>query len=231
MTADPRETALRARFDVAETEIAVRDEVVCLLRPESADALISEAEFAVDERLPYWADVWPSSIVLAGHVRALPGEGRTLLELGCGLGLVATGATRAGFDVLATDYYEDALRFAELNVERNAGRPLRAMHLDWRALPDELPRFDVVVASDVLYELKYAELVADIVRRTLKPDGEGWIADPGRLASGPFLDECARRGIQHETAQEVPWVDGSIRQTIRLHRLWWPRLSSRSFPA
>lgn len=231
MTADPRETALRARFDVAETEIDVRDEPVRLLRPESADALISEAEFAVDERLPYWADVWPSSIVLAGHVRALPGEGRTLLELGCGLGLVATGATRAGFDVLATDYYEDALRFAELNVERNAGRPLRAMHLDWRALPDELPRFDVVVASDVLYELKYAELVADIVRRTLKPDGEGWIADPGRLASGPFLDECARRGIQHETAQEVPWVDGSIRQTIRLHRLWWPRLSPRSFPA
>ena len=70
MTADPRETALRARFDVAETEIAVRDEPVRLLRPESADALISEAEFAVDERLPYWADVWPSSIVLAGHTSA-----------------------------------------------------------------------------------------------------------------------------------------------------------------
>lgn len=229
MTADDgREAALRQRFDVAESEVAVRDEAVRLLRPASADALISEAEFAVDERLPYWADVWPSSIVLAGHVRALPGAGRTLLELGCGLGLVATAATRAGFDVLATDYYEDALRFAELNVERNAGRPLRARHLDWRALPDELPRFDVVVASDVLYELKYAELVADVVARTLTRRGEGWIADPGRVASGPFLDECARRGIQHEAAAEVPWVDGAIRQTIRLHRLWWPQVASRA---
>jgi predicted nicotinamide N-methyase len=227
VTDDPREVALRGRFDVTETEIAVGDETVRLLRPASADALISEADFAVDERLPYWADVWPSSIVLAGHVRAMAGAGRTLLELGCGLGLVATSATLAGFDVLATDYYEDALRFAELNVERNAGRPLRAMHLDWRDLPDELPQFDVVVASDVLYELQYAELVADIVRRTLKPEGEGWIADPGRLASGPFLDECARRGIQHETAAEVPWVDGAIRQTIRLHRLWWPRVAAR----
>ena len=222
VTPDEREAGLRQRFDVSEAELVVRDEPVVLLRPASADALISEADFAVDDRLPYWADVWPSSTVLAGHVRDMPGAGRTLLELGCGLGLVATAATRAGFDVLATDYYEDALRFAELNVERNAGRPLRAMHLDWRALPDELPRFDVIVASDVLYELKYAELVADVLARALKPDGEGWVADPGRIASGPFLDECARRGIQHETAAAVPWVDGAIRQTIRLHRLWWP---------
>ena len=227
MTPDEREAGLRGRFDVTETELAVRDEPVRLLRPASADALISEADFAVDDRLPYWADVWPSSIVLAGHVRDLPGTGRTLLELGCGLGLVATGATRAGFDVLATDYYEDAMRFAELNVERNAGRPLRTRHLDWRALPDELPTFDVVVASDVLYELKYAELVADVFARTLTRQGEGWVADPGRVASGPFLDECARRGIQHETAAEVPWVDGEIRQTIRLHRLWWPQVPPR----
>jgi len=230
VTPEEREAELRRRFDVVEAELAVRDEPVRLLRPASADALISEADFAVDDRLPYWADVWPSSTVLAGHVRDMAGHGRTLLELGCGLGLVATAATRAGFDVLATDYYEDALRFAELNVARNAGRPLRAMHLDWRALPDDLPKFDVIVASDVLYELKYAELVADVVARALKPEGEGWIADPGRIASGPFLDECARRGIQHETAAEMPWVDGTIRQTIRLHRLWWPRVAARSVP-
>ena len=80
--------------DVAESELTVRDEPVRLLRPASADALISEADFAVDDRLPYWADVWPSSIVLAGHVRGLDGSGRTLLELGCGLGLLGTAAMR-----------------------------------------------------------------------------------------------------------------------------------------
>ena len=222
-----READLRQRFDVAEAEVAVGDDEVRLLRPRNADDLISEADFAVDDRLPYWADVWPSSVVLATHVRAMDGTGRTLLELGCGLGLVATAAAQAGFDVLATDYYHDALRFAELNVARNAGRPLRAMHLDWRDLPDDLPTFDVVVASDVLYELRYAELVADVVARTLKRDGEGWFADPGRIASGPFLDECARRGIQHETAAELPWVDGAIRQSIRLYRLWWPQVAPR----
>jgi len=216
------ERDLRARFDVVEGTVRVAGRDVTLLRPRSADALISEADFVNDERLPYWADVWPSSIVLAGHVAAMRGTGRRLLELGCGLGLVAAHAARAGFDVLATDYYEDALRFAALNVRRVAGVAPATLHLDWRALPAELPRFDIVLASDVLYEPAYAELVADVLARTLAPRGEAWIADPGRLAAGMFVDECARRGIQLERARRVPWVDGDIRQTITLYRLWLP---------
>ena len=67
MTVDPREAALRERFDVVEADVPVADEPTLLLRPASADALISEADFAVDERLPYWADVWPASVALATH--------------------------------------------------------------------------------------------------------------------------------------------------------------------
>ncbi|MFM8780678.1 MAG: methyltransferase domain-containing protein, partial [Gemmatimonadota bacterium] len=40
----------------------------------------------------------------------------TALELGCGLGLVTLAAQRAGYAVTATDYYEDALRFAARNT-------------------------------------------------------------------------------------------------------------------
>jgi ETFB lysine methyltransferase len=161
-------------------------------------------------------------------VRAMDGDGRTLLELGCGLGLVAAVAVERGFDVLVTDYYDDALRFAELNVLRHAGRAPASLHLDWRALPDDLPRFDVVVASDVLYEQAYAELVSEVFARAMKRDGEGWVADPGRIGSGPFLDESARRGLQHEQPIEVPYVDGEIRQTIKLHRLWFPQPAPRT---
>ncbi len=216
------ERELRTRFDVVETPVPVGDDQVTLLRPRSADALISEEDFVADERLPYWADVWPSSTVLARHVRSLRGGRRRLVELGCGLGLVSAHAALAGFDVLATDYYEDALRFAELNVARVAGVPLRTRLLDWRALPADLPRFDLVIASDVLYEPGYAALVAEVFARTLAPRGEGWVADPGRVATGLFLDECARRGIQLERAAQRPFMDGEIRQTITLYRLWLP---------
>jgi predicted nicotinamide N-methyase len=124
--------------------------------------------------------------------------------------------------VLATDYYEDALRFAELNVGRVTGTALRTLHLDWRALPADLPRFDVVLASDVLYEPAYAELVAEVFARTLGPRGEGWVADPGRVATGLFIDEVARRGIQLERAEKRTFTEGDIRQTITLYRLWFP---------
>ena len=82
-----------------------------LWRPASVDDLISEEDFAVDERIPYWADCWPSARVLAEHIAGSCGGGRRMLELGCGVGLVSLAAAAAGFDVLATDYYADALEF------------------------------------------------------------------------------------------------------------------------
>ena len=41
------------------------DGSVSLLHPASAEDLINEQDFERDERLPYWADKWPSSFVLA----------------------------------------------------------------------------------------------------------------------------------------------------------------------
>lgn len=217
--ADELEGALRARFDLVVEPAPVGEARVALRRPASPEALISEDDFLHDERLPYWADLWPSAQVLAAHVHALPGDGRTLLELGCGLGLVSAVAAAAGFDVLATDYYADALHFTTLNVVRHAGRLPRTRLVDWRALPSDLGRFDVVVASDVLYERPYATLVADVYAQTLAPDGEGWLADPGRLALGAFVEACSARGLRVERVREVPYEQGAMRQRIALHRL------------
>ena len=132
--------------------LRVDDRELSLIHPANAEDLIDEAEFERDERLPYWADIWPSARVLATHVARLKGRGRSLLELGCGAGLVATSAALAGFRVCATDYYEDALRFTELNVAEHTGEVPETRLVDWRKLPRDLGRFDLVVGSDVLYE-------------------------------------------------------------------------------
>lgn len=225
MPADPaaeiagREAELRARFDVAETEVPLERSTVLLRRPADADVLISEDDYARDERLPYWADLWPSAVVLAKHLEGLEGRGRTLLDLGCGLGLASAVAARGGFDVTPSDYYEDALAFAELNVLRHSGRLPVGRHLDWRDLPEEMDRYDAVIASDVLYEREYAILVAEIFHRALAPDGEGWLSDPGRLAVGSFLIECARRGLEVERYAEVSFEEGKQRQRITIFRL------------
>ena len=210
---------LGRRFRTTESVLLIGDRRVTVLHPESADDLIDEVEFERDERLPYWADIWPSARVLASYVARLDGRGRSLLELGCGAGLVATAGVIAGFRVCATDYYEDALRFTTVNVAEHTGQMPETRLVDWRALPTDLGRFDLVVGSDVLYERSYGRLVARAIDITLTRGGEAVIADPGRIAAEDFIRDAAERGLRLAAREAVPFVDGAIRQTIALYRL------------
>lgn len=171
---------------------------VSLRKPRSAESLINDDAFSADERLPYWADIWPSSRALAGYVRGLDGHGRSLLELGCGVGLVSVTALQAGFTVTATDYYAEAMQVTRLNTARLVGdgeSRLATREVDWRALPADLGTFDVVVAADVLYEREYAELVSNAIRRTLKPGGLALVSDPGRAALEAFREAARASGL------------------------------------
>lgn len=190
-----------------------------LRRPESAEALIREEDFARDERLPYWADVWPSARVLADALPAVAlarGAGTRLLELGCGAGLVAAQAARCGFDVTATDYYPEALEFARWNAWVNGGREIATAVVDWRALPTDLGWFEVVVASDVLYERPYGPLVAQAIRGTLARGGIALVADPGRVGAEGFRATSASLGLSVAHAGREVVTDGAVTHTVDL---------------
>lgn len=210
---------LMRRFRTAESTFRIAGQDLSLMHPANSEDLIDEADFERDERLPYWADVWPSGRVLAEHVAGLRGEGKSLLELGCGAGLVAAAAALAGFDVCATDYYEDALQFARVNVASLSGQIPRTRLVDWRELPTDLGRFDYVVGSDVLYERSYGPLVARAIDVTLKRNGEAIIADPGRIAAEEFVRDAAQRALRLAGNEEIQFTEGVIRQRIRLYRL------------
>lgn len=219
----PELQALDRRFVLAHVSVTVGDGEISLETPRSADELINEIDFEHDERLPYWADVWPSSTALAAVVAKLDGAGKRALELGCGLGLVTIGALRAGFDVLATDYYEDALLFARRNGLSATGREPHTRHVDWRSFPTDLGAFDLVLASDVLYEREYATLVADAIVASLAPGGVALVADPGRVALLSFVTACEQRGCNVGIRTRVPWTDGTAKQTITIHEITRPR--------
>lgn len=210
---------LRERFDVVETPVEVAGHRWTLLHPRSAEALISEPDFEKDERLPYWADLWPSSRVLADVLARHHGNGRRALELGCGSGLVACALASAGYAVTASDYYHEALAFTAENVRRACGVEIATMHLDWRTLPDELPMWDLVVGADVLYERPYGEIVAGVLDRTVAPGGAAIIADPGRIALEPFMDAARVRGLTLDEGWEVPWAQEGQRHTVRVRVL------------
>ena len=129
------EATLRARFDLREERFAHAGFSIDVLLPRAADALIDEAEFEADERMPYWADLWPSARALARHLLEHPPREQRIVELGAGLSLPSLALRGLGLHPLATDYYGDALRFAEVNAVRNGLAPLRTEMLDWRHPP------------------------------------------------------------------------------------------------
>lgn len=95
-----------------ERRIDINGRPLSVWRPPDMESLIDLVAFDEDERIPYWADVWESAIVLAETLAAGDGHGLSLLELGCGLGLPSLAAARAGFTVTATDYESPALEGA-----------------------------------------------------------------------------------------------------------------------
>jgi ETFB lysine methyltransferase len=226
-TLSPEQTAivqqtlddLNAQFDVVRSEIRIGPRIVTLHHPRDADDLIDEAAFAIDERLPYWADVWPSARVLAERILTTPVDDRRLLEIGCGSGLVSVAAAMAGFEVTATDYYDEALKFTALNVLVNTGVLIETRTADWRRFPHDIGRFELVVASDVLYEQEHATLIASVLDRTLTGRASALIADPGRLAAPQFVEQCKERGMPAAIVDRVPYEDGPIHQTIDLYEV------------
>jgi predicted nicotinamide N-methyase len=223
LAGDALDEALARGFTVAEERLLIgagpNAREVVLRKPQNADHLISEAEYVLDERLPYWADLWPSSRVLAGALLDERGAGRRLLELGCGLGLDTIAAMFAGFEVTATDYYEQAIHMTRANAVRNLGREPRVQMVNWRDWPDAIGTFDVVMAADVLYEKEYAVLVAQCLARALSPAGEAIIADPGRLALPAFREQLPLHGLTLVGTVRVPFEEGPVKQEIQLLRI------------
>ena len=211
--------ALTRRFRTSVEDATVDEHTFSILKPANPDDLIREEDFVKDERLPYWADVWPSSIILAGKLLELDGHGKSALELGCGVGLSTLAATSAGFDVLSTDYYEDALDVTRANVFRNLGKIARTRLVDWRHLPLDLGTFDLIFASDVLYENEYAKLLPVLLRGLLSSDGIVMIADPGRVAAPVFVEACAEHGLVIRKKETRPFEAGEIQQKIDIYEI------------
>lgn len=211
---------LRGLTELTETLVEVGDRTYRMTHPAAADALIDEEEFAQDERLPYWADLWPSSVALARHLSE--GEhlgGRRTIELGCGVGLPSIVALAQEADVVATDHYEAALDFARYNALVNLGREVRTQNLDWHAPRTAGPGyFDLVLVADVLYERRNVAALTALIPTLLVPGGEILLADPGRKNAPVFLEGMRDKGFGLSTEECLVPSDGRTVTTF-VHRL------------
>ena len=160
-----------------------------ILRPRDSEALLDEEAFEHEEYLPYWAELWPSALALARVVAERPLARARVLELGCGLGLPSVVAALGGARVVATDWSPDALVFTALNAERN-GAAVGTLLCSWSQPEPLVGRgpWDLVLASDVLYERRNVELLLELLPRLVDESGEILLTDPGRPAAQAFED-------------------------------------------
>jgi predicted nicotinamide N-methyase len=191
---------------VEERTVVAGHELV-LLRPEDPERLIDEDRFATDEFMPYWAELWPSGVALAGYVARLDVHGRRVLELGCGLALPTFAAALGGADVLASDWAPEALELVARNAAGN-GIAVRTAPHDWHAAAglEGERRFDLVLAADVLYEERNAAPLLTTLAAVLADHGAALVADPGRRHAPAFFDAARAAGwsVAHHATDVLP---------------------------
>ncbi|RBD00766.1 hypothetical protein BRN42_25425, partial [Xanthomonas oryzae pv. oryzae] len=127
-----------------------------------------------------FGQVWPAGQLLAEAMATRAIEGKRILELGCGLGLASLVLRRRGADVVASDYHPLAEVFLAYNAALNALKSVPYRRLDWDAGAQNMGQFDMIIASDVLYETRHASMLAKLIPELAKPSCEIVISDPGR---------------------------------------------------
>ena len=135
-------------------------------RDFSTGPLAPETMRAVIKSPAYWAFCWGSGLAAASYILKNPElvKDKNICDLGCGSGVVAIAAKKAGAkNVWACDIDQDALVASKLNSLINN------VKLDFIQNLEELPeKVDLMFMADVLYDKNNCSLINSSLERSQK---------------------------------------------------------------
>jgi predicted nicotinamide N-methyase len=192
-------------------------------RPGNADTLcehpLVRAAFAADNYLPYWADLWPAARMLAKVIiRETWPPGLQALEIGCGLGLPGVAALSRGLRVTFSDCDATALRFAAGNALLNGFDNFTTLQMDWRH-PQRDVQFPLLLASDLIYEMRNVPPLVALIKQLLRPGGECLLTDQDRVPSHVLRDTLTAEGLPFTTQTLRAGEPGGRRVKGTLYRI------------
>jgi predicted nicotinamide N-methyase len=225
-TAAPPETVLAQLGPLTRERVIIEDRTFLIERPAQSDRLLDDPAvheaFNRDEYMPYWADLWPAARMLAKAILREPwAPGQEALEIGCGLGLPGIAALAMGLRVTFSDYDPCALRFAAENARLNGFDAFRTMSLDWRHPPAGLC-VPILLASDLIYELRNVDPIVDFIKGVLAPGGLCLVTDQDRVPSLALREALEREGLCFATQLMRAGEPGGRRVKGTLYRITKP---------
>lgn len=199
------ETTIEVGAITLSLQLIDQDYVIDRLVEEDAD---------LEQRNPYFGLVWPSAIVLARQIEARTDlAGKRVLDIGCGPGLLGIVAARKGAHVTFLDLMPEGVALAKSNAAR-CGVDGAFVCADIRDESRIRGRFDLLIASDVLYERPLVAALLDALDQRLTPNGIALFSDPTRPTAHGFAHEVKHRGFIVDENQTSFSDDGRV-LTIR----------------
>jgi len=115
--------------------------------------------------------------------RIAPLQGKRVLDVGCGGGILADAMARRGADVLGIDLAAKPLKVAQLHAIEAATPRIAYREVAVEALADEMPEgFDVVTCMEMLEHVPDPGSVVAACARLVKPGGWAFFSTINRNA-------------------------------------------------
>jgi predicted nicotinamide N-methyase len=129
---------------------------------------------------PLFGMVWPSARMLANAMQTHDIAGKRILEIGCGLALASLVIHRRLGDITASDCHPLTAAFLADNVLRNDLPVLKYQTGHWGRENLGLGQFDLIIASDVLYERDQPETLSQFIHQHSADPVNIIVLDPDR---------------------------------------------------
>ncbi len=201
-----RESELR-RFPLRRRDVEGAGGKLRIVAPKSSRDLLLLGWS--QKQLPHWADIWPASVAVARRLmRDRNVEGRTVVDLGCGVGVAGVAAGMCGARVRFLDRDPHALDFAKFNARSNGVADYEALVFDWTEAT--VPIGDLLILADLAYEFRHVRPLLRQIESFVAGGGEAWLLDPDRPTGNDLFAALPDIGVTEVHPIETNW-DGSKR--------------------
>ncbi|MDP3480604.1 MAG: methyltransferase, partial [Desulfoprunum sp.] len=206
---------IKGKYTLTFDKLKIGEHTLRLLKIADLEEILGDKDpFADVSQFPFWIKLWDAALLLSYVLTMIPErKGKTLLELGAGLGAPGLAAAASGFAVTISDYEEIIMDFQRVSAAASGLQDIKFALLDWLN-PPALPPFDVLAGAEILFREEFFAPLLRVFDTYLKPDGVIYLAHDARRKSLPKFLKLAERDYTIAINKQTITKDGTDRTIL-----------------